>query len=117
MSTSAAPADAFYSEVVAHQTVWAIRDANGFPAPEGPDGRSMPFWSLKRRAERVVESVPAYSAFQVVSITLPEWRGRWLPGLERDGVRARLNWSGSNATGYDVDAEAVELNLATGEPN
>jgi len=75
----------------------------------------MPFWSQKSRAERIVTSVPAYDGFEVVSIPLPEWRSRWLPGLNRDGVRAGLNWSGSNATGFDLEPEAVERNLAARE--
>ena len=113
MSTSAAQADAFYREALESPTVWAIRDSVGFPAPEGSDGRSMPFWSRKSRAERVVASVPAYGGFEIVPIPLPEWRSRWLPGLKRDGVRAGLNWSGSRATGFDLEPEAVESNLAT----
>ena len=75
----------------------------------------MPFWSLQSRAERTVESVPAYGGFEVVSIPLHEWRSRWLPGLRRDGVRAGLNWSGQNATGYNVEPDAVEENLAARE--
>ena len=115
MTQSAAHADAFYAESLAHRTVWAIRDSGGLPAPEGSAGRSMPFWSLKSRAERVVASVPAYVGFEVLPIPLHEWRSRWLPGLERDGIRAGLNWSGSDATGFDVEAEAVERNLAARE--
>jgi hypothetical protein len=112
MSTSAAQADAFYTEALSHQTVWTIRDSRGFPAPEGSDGRAMPFWSLESRAERVLESVPAYGGFEIVAIPLYEWRSRWLPGLRRDCVRVGLNWSGQNATGYDVESDAVEDNLA-----
>jgi hypothetical protein len=112
VSTSAAHADAFYREVIEHGTVWSIKDSDGFPAPQTSDGRSMPFWSLKSRAERVVGNVPAYSDFEVVPIPLVEWRERWLPDLGRDGVRAGLNWSGTSATGYDVDPEVAERNLA-----
>ena len=39
MSASAAQADAFYREALEHQLVWGIRDADGFPAPETPQGR------------------------------------------------------------------------------
>lgn len=112
MSIAAAQADAFYREVLEHQTVWAIRDSAGFPAPEGADGRAMPFWSLQSRADRIVATVPAYEAFEVVSIPLREWRSRWLPGLQRDGVRAGLNWAGKRATGYNVEPGRVELGLA-----
>lgn len=112
MSISAAQADAFYREALQHETVWSIRDARGFPAPETPEGRAMPFWSSKARATRIVEAVPAYRGFEVVSIPLADWRSRWLPGLERDGVRAGLNWSGSAVAGYDISPEDVERNLS-----
>ena len=54
----------------------------------------------------------AYDGFEVVSIPLPEWLSRWLPGLEREGVRAGLNWSGSHATGFDLEPKSVERTLA-----
>lgn len=72
----------------------------------------MPFWSLRTRAEQVTAGVPAYEGFVAVEISLPEFRSRWLPGLERDGIRVGVNWSGANATGYDVAAGDVEANLA-----
>jgi len=75
----------------------------------------MPFWSLKSRAERVVVSVPAYAQFEIVSVSLADWRSRWLPGLQRDGSRAGLNWSGRTATGFDVEPGTVERNLAARE--
>ena len=115
MTTSAAQADTFYREALENQTVWSVRDEGGFPAPETPEGRAMPFWSLASRAKRVVESVPAYGGFDVVPIPLADWRGRWLPGLERDGIRAGLNWSGSAATGYDLPPQDVERNLTARE--
>jgi hypothetical protein len=112
MSVSAAQADAFYREVVEHSTVWGVRDGDGFPAPETPAGRAMPFWSLRSRAESIVARVPAYAGFEVVGLPLDEWRSRWLPGLQRDGVRVGLNWTGERATGFDLLAEDVETNLA-----
>lgn len=115
MTVSAAHADAFYREVIEHATVWGVRDADGFPAPETPEGRAMPFWSLRARAERIVASVPAYSGFEIVPLRLAEWRARWLPGLQRDRIRVGLNWSGDRATGFDIPAEDVERNIATRE--
>jgi hypothetical protein len=111
MSTSAAQADAFYKEAVEHEVVWGIKDDNGFPAPETPEGRAMPFWSLKSRAERIVSVVPAYSGFAVVPIPFDEWRTRWLPALDRDGLRVGLNWAGAKATGYDVAPNEIEQSL------
>jgi hypothetical protein len=112
MSASAAQADAFYREVVEHSTVWGVRDTDGFPAPEAPEGRAMPFWSLRSRAEGIVAKVPAYAGFEVVSLPLDVWRSRWLPGLQRDGLRVGLNWSGEEATGYDLLPSEVEAGLA-----
>lgn len=115
MSVSAAQADAFYREVVEHSTVWGVRDAQGFPAPETLEGRTMPFWSLRSRADGIVAKVPAYAGFEVVGLPLDEWRERWLPGLQRDGIRVGLNWSGDNATGFDLAPEDVEHNMASRE--
>ena len=115
MSASAAQADAYYREVVESATVWGVRDADGFPASETPDGRAMPFWSLRSRAERIVANVPAYAGFEIVGLPLDEWRARWLPGLKRDRIRVGLNWSGDRATGFDLSAEDVESNLLARE--
>ena len=112
MSTSAAQAAAFYTEAVREGSVWGVRDDGGFPSPMTPAGyRAMPFWSLRTRAERVIGSVPAYREFFPVEVPLEAFRSRWLPGLERDGLRVGLNWSGEDATGYDLTAPEVEQNL------
>ncbi|MFF1880195.1 DUF2750 domain-containing protein [Pseudarthrobacter sp. NPDC058196] len=116
MTTSGAHATAFFSEAIREQQVWTISDAGGIPAPRGSDGiRSMPFWSLASRAERIISTVKAYSSFEKVEIPLSEWRSRWLPGLERDGLNVGLNWSGARATGYDVEPSAAMASLAARE--
>ena len=112
VSVNAAQADAFYREVIEHSVVWGVKDADGFPAPATPAGRAMPFWSLRSRVERIVAEVPAYASFEVAELSLSEWRTRWLPGLQRDGIRVGLNWSGDRATGFDLPAEDVARNLA-----
>jgi hypothetical protein len=115
MSVSAAHASAFYAEAVDHRSFWGIRDGGGFPAPLNGDGeRAMPFWSLHSRAESVVSTVPAYTGFEVVEIPLDEFLDRWLPGLERDDVRVGLNWSGPQATGYDLPPSDVINRLQAG---
>jgi hypothetical protein len=115
MSVSAAQADAFYREVLAQGEVWAIRDEGGFPAPQTPEGRALPFWSARSRAERVIESVRAYEGFEAVRLTLDEWRSRWLPRAQQDAFRVGLNWSGSRAAGFDLDPGDVERNLTARE--
>jgi hypothetical protein len=112
MSVSAAQAAAFYEEIVGHGQVWAVRDAGGFPAPRNGDGqRSMPFWSLRSRAEKVIASVPAYQGFEPVALALDEWGTVWLDNLERDGLHVGLNWSGARATGFDFSPADVRTRL------
>jgi len=112
VSTSAVQAAAFYAEARREQSVWTIRDQDGFPAPLNSDGkRAQPFWSLRGRAERIIEQVPAYAGFAVEEIPLGAFRERWLPGMAADGLRVGLNWSGERATGYDLTANEVERNL------
>jgi len=114
MTISGAHATAFFEEVVREQQVWTIRDASGFPAPLGSDGcRSMPFWSLSTRAERIISNAQDYAGFEKVMIPLGEWRAKWLPGLERDGIRVGLNWSGNRVTGYDVEPSAALASLTS----
>lgn len=110
VSVSAAMVEAFFSELTVAGSVWAVRDAEGYPAPVNDDGvRVMPFWSKRSRAEKVVLGVPAFAGFDVVELTVAEWRDRWLPGLQADGLLVGLNWSGPRATGYDLTpAEVAE---------
>jgi hypothetical protein len=103
MSLSGAHTAAFRREVPQEGRVWAIRDAQGFPAPpDAGGGRAMPFWSKPTRVKRVVGQVPGYGGFDVVEIPFAEWLDRWLPGLERDGLLVGVNWAGARATGFDV---------------
>ena len=116
MSISAAQASRFYQEVILHQQVWGIRDSGGFPAPLNGDGeRSMPFWSLRSRAEKVISSIPAYRTFEVEEIPLTVWRTRWIDGLDRDCILVGLNWSGVRATGYDIQPLEVRARLEASE--
>jgi hypothetical protein len=72
----------------------------------------MPFWSLRSRAERVVTAAPAYAGFEPTEIPLDVFRSRWLPGLDRDGLRVGINWAGARATGYVMGAREVQESLA-----
>jgi Protein of unknown function (DUF2750) len=112
VSVSATHADAFYRDVVSARLVWTLRDDNGYPAPLGDGARAMPFWSSLARVERVIANVAAYRSFSPVEIELRAFRDRWLPGLERDGLKAGLNWSGERAVGYDIEPQEVASRLA-----
>lgn len=117
MSASAAQAAAFYREAMREGAVWGVRDETGFAAPLNGDGvRAMPFWSLRSRAEKVIQNVPAYAGFTVAKIPLTEWRERWLPGMIDDGLLVGINWSGERAIGHDVQPAEAEAALAATEP-
>ncbi len=103
MSVASVQAAAFYKEVAEHQALWTVRDAGGYPAPITAEGRrAQPFWSLRSRAEKIIATVPAYSGFEVERISWGDFVSRWVPGLETDGYLVGVNWSGVNATGYDL---------------
>jgi hypothetical protein len=112
MSTSAAQSAAFFAEAVQQGSVYTVRDTGGFPAPPSGSGeRAQSFWSKRTRAERIIQTVSAYASFAVVEIPLDAFVNRWLPGLERDGFRVGVNWSGDRATGYDRTGSEVALRL------
>lgn len=112
MTVSAAQAAAFFDEIVANDAVWTICDDAGFPAPKTASGeRSMPFWSLESRARKIIDQVSAYHGFQPHRLELDEFLGQWLSGLEEDGLRVGLNWSGKRATGYDYTPAEVRARI------
>lgn len=112
MSVSAAQAEAFYAEAIASSVVFAVNDGDGFPAPKNGSGRrAIPFWSKRSRAQKVIDNVPAYAGMTVVEIALEQWLSTWMHDLTRAGLDVGLNWSGKNATGYDVAPADVVRNL------
>jgi hypothetical protein len=104
MSLSGAHRAAFRREVTQEGRVYAIRDADGYPAPADPDGvhRAVPFWSKPTRAQLIVKHVTAYQGFEVVPITIDDWLSNWMVSLEHDGLLVGVNWAGARATGYDL---------------
>ena len=112
MSQSAAQAATFYKEAAAEGRVWTVRDNDGYPAPLTSSGqRAQPFWSSLRRAERIIQTVPAYRGFSAMEIGLDAFFSRWVPGLAKDGILMGVNWSGDAATGYDIPSEEVAANI------
>lgn len=108
MSHSAAQWNAFIKEVIEHRKVWTIKDEGGIPTSTNIDGEtSMPFWSLKSRAEKIIENVPTYRGFQAFDIDFDEFLNSWLKGLEKDRLNLGVNWSGKLATGFDMKPREV----------
>jgi len=112
MSNSASQANAFYEQVATSGSVWTIRDGGGFPAPLNSDGiRAMPFWSSLSRAELIIRNVEAYKGFYAVELSWQEFKSKWVPGLEKDGELVGVNWSGTQAKGYDIAPSTVVKNV------
>jgi hypothetical protein len=108
MSTAAIHAAAFIKELINNKSVWTVRDEVGFPAPKNPSGeRAQPFWSSLSRVQLIIKNVPAYSKFTPYEINLDDFMTKWLPGLNKDGIKVGVNWSGQRATGYDLSPEDV----------
>jgi hypothetical protein len=112
MSQASSQAWAFYRDVAKSRVVWTIRDAGGYPAPKTQEGRrAQPFWSTRSRVERIIKSVPAYAGFAPEEIPWETFCSTWVPGLTRDGLLVGVNWSGKRAVGYDMEPEALRLNV------
>lgn len=112
MSFSAAQASSFFREIGSNGPVRTVEDDSGVPAPKAADGRrAMLFWSRRSRAEHVIAQVPAYRGFRPLEISRADFESRWLPGIERDGLIAGLNWSGPRATGYDLTPEKLRARM------
>lgn len=73
--------------------------------------RAQPFWSTKSRAEKIIATVPAYFGFVPYELELREFLERWAPGLAKDGFLVGVNWSGTSATGFDLDPDRVLKNI------
>jgi hypothetical protein len=66
LSQSAVQANSFIKEIIKHCKVWTIKDEGGIPTSTNIDGEtSMPFWSLKSRAEKIIENVMCLSSLIV----------------------------------------------------
>lgn len=100
--------NAFLKEVIKNQSVWTIRDEDGFPEPLNSEGkRAMPFWSTRKRVEKIIETVESYSHFTIYQISLEEFKQRWLAGMKRDSILVGVNWSGTSALGFDIEPDIV----------
>jgi hypothetical protein len=62
----------------------------------------MSFWSSEKLVLSFLAENKEYSGFKPDSISLADFQKKWLPGLSKDGLLLGINWSGKNASGYDV---------------
>lgn len=109
MSQAPSQVAAFLREVREGGEVWVIEDDAGEPAPVGAGGRrAMPFWSSRVRADQAVTS-EQFAGCWPRRLTLADFKTRWLPGLERQGLLIGVNWSGPELTGHDLEPAEVRV--------
>lgn len=114
MTHAASQAWAFYRDVAATQLLWTVCDDAGVPAPWSPRGkRVMPFWSSKSRVERIIKTVPAYSAFEPLQVSWADFYSIWAPDLVKDDMLVGVNWSGGRASGYEIEPMDVIRSVQT----
>jgi hypothetical protein len=112
MGQAASQATAFYREIAASRIAWTIRDSDGYPAPITASGHwAQPFWSTRARAARIVSTVAAYRGFAVEEVAWEDLRDRHLPDLAKSGLLVGVNWTGTRATGFDVDPAQLRANV------
>jgi uncharacterized protein DUF2750 len=112
MSQAASQAWAFYRDAAKNRAVWTLRDQGGYPSPKTESGRrAMPFWSTRSRVEKIIKTVAAYAGFEPVEISWVDFRSKWVPGLQRDGLLVGVNWSGKKALGYDIEPERLRQSV------
>ena len=112
MSQAGSQAWAFYRDVAKNERLWTIRDSGGFPAPKNMDGRrAQPFWSSLSRVQKILANVSAYDGFEPVELSWRDFCDKWVPGLTKDGILVGVNWSGPQATGYDIEPEVVQQSV------
>ena len=107
MSQAASQAKTFYQEVAHDKRLWTIKDSDGFPAPRNGEGkRVQPFWSSLTRVQKIIASVPAYSAFKPYEVSWDDFVSSWVAYLTENGLLVGVNWSGQRAEGYDLEPES-----------
>jgi hypothetical protein len=112
MSQSGSQAWAFYREVARSRTLWTVSDDVGYPAPKTASGqRAQPFWSSRPRAEKIIATVPAYSAFHPEAISWDAFCKTWVADMERDDLLVGINWSGPRAVGFDFTPSELQRNV------
>ncbi len=113
MSISSINAQNFYKEVAKHKKIYIIKDKTGYPFPKNTEGkRTVPVWSLRSRVEKVISEVPFYKNFEIVELSLEEFKNKWVPGLHDDNFLIGINWYSKNLTGYDLNIDDFLKNLS-----
>ncbi len=98
----------FVKEVAEHGIVWAVEKDGGYVTSKTRHGtNAFPWWSLKSRALRQIQVVPAYREFQPIGFEWSVFVQEWLPSLRASRCLIGVNYSGPNNVGFDLPIEEV----------
>jgi uncharacterized protein DUF2750 len=106
--SAGAQAHAFYREVARTGDVWSLGDGQSMFVVFSESGaRVFPHWSLRRRAQRIVDTVPGVASCKVLGSSSSNFLDNWAAILERDGILVGINWAGSNANGFEMPVKML----------
>jgi hypothetical protein len=115
MGFSGASAHVFYDDFINNNKVWTLRDSDGYVVLGDDSGRSVaPFWSSLSRINKMVKVI-SLEKCEIVEINGDDFFNIIIPKLTSRNIQVGVNWSGKNATGYDMPAvqlkEIIEINI------
>ncbi len=114
MSQSASQAAAFYRDVAEHGKVWVLGDGEGNVAiTKTSDGDEVtPVWSSESRLRKTLPRLDeGFQQDEPTEMSWDDFCDLYVEEFDADGVLLGINWSGENATGYDIPAKEVVANV------
>ena len=101
-------AQTFFREVAETGDVWSLGDGKSmFIVLSDSGARVFPLWSSRRRALRIVETAPRFASCKVLQSSWSNFQENWAAILERDGVLVGVNWTGVNASGFEMPVKLL----------
>ena len=101
-------AHAFFEEVAETGDVWSLGGRQSMFVVLSESGtRVYPLWSSRRRAQKIVDTVPGYAGCKVLGSSWSNFVDNWVAILERDGVLVGINWTGANAKGFELPVKLL----------
>ncbi len=89
----------FIKKVVDFEQVWGLYN-DGWAMTEDSEGNQIiPFWPKSEYADLCIEE--NWKSYQPKKIDLDDFLGKWIPGMNRDGLKIAVFW-------YNNDSVIVE---------
>jgi hypothetical protein len=103
-----ADTSAFYRDVAKNHRLWTARRDGTYAAATTRAGNAVqPFWSSLGRIQRIIKNVRPYARSEAVELSWTDFRDHWLPRFRAQGILVGVNWSGADASGYDLEPDWV----------